>query len=102
MNTDGFIDLHTHGFGGYDTRTADPEDILKIAELHGKAGTTSILPTIYSGSIVEMRRNMEAVKKAMEIQNAECAMRNAESDCSIKAGRRASAEIGRTHVLTPI
>lgn len=66
----GFIDLHTHGIGGYDTRTSDHEEILKIAELHGNAGTAAILPTIYSGSIAEMRKNMEAVKKAIQLQKS--------------------------------
>jgi len=65
----GFIDLHTHGIGKYDTKTDNHEDILKIAELHGKAGTGAILPTIYPGSLDEMRKNMEAVKKAMQVQS---------------------------------
>ena len=26
------IDIHTHGLGGYDTSTTNPDDILKIAE----------------------------------------------------------------------
>ncbi|MEJ2695537.1 MAG: amidohydrolase family protein [Candidatus Sulfobium sp.] len=62
----GFIDLHTHGSGGYDTRTDDPRHILRIAEMHGRAGTKAILPTIYSGTVERMRRDMEAVRKAME------------------------------------
>jgi N-acetylglucosamine-6-phosphate deacetylase len=62
------IDLHTHGIGRYDTRTSKPGDVLKIAELHSKAGTTAILPTIYSGTIEQMRVNMEAVRVAMETQ----------------------------------
>jgi N-acetylglucosamine-6-phosphate deacetylase len=69
LHINGPIDLHTHGIGSYDTRTNKPEDILKIAELHGKAGTAGILPTIYSGTIETMRRNMEAVKKAIEMQD---------------------------------
>ena len=68
MKTNGFIDLHTHGVGKYDTNTDKSEEILKIAELHAKAGTAAILPTIYPDSIEKMRRNMETVKKAMEIQ----------------------------------
>ena len=69
----GFIDLHTHGIGRYDTRTAEPEDILKIAELHGKAGTAAILPTIYSSDSKTMRSNIGAVKKAMRVQqNSSC------------------------------
>ncbi len=71
MNIKGFIDLHTHGIGRYDTKTANPEDILKIAELHGKSGTVAILPTIYSGTIDEMRKNMEAVRKAIKVQKSE-------------------------------
>ncbi len=63
-----YVDLHTHGMGRYDTLTGDPLHILKIADAHGKSGTGSILPTIYSGPIDRMRKNMEAVKKAIEVQ----------------------------------
>jgi N-acetylglucosamine-6-phosphate deacetylase len=66
----GFIDVHTHGIGKYDTRTERPEDILKMSELHSRQGTGGILPTIYPASIGEMRINMGAVRKAMEIQDA--------------------------------
>ena len=68
MNIRGYIDIHTHGIGNFDTRTDNPEDILKMAELHGRKGTGGILPTIYPASIAEMRGNMEAVRKAMESQ----------------------------------
>ena len=64
----GIIDLHTHGIGEYDTLTKNPEDILKIASLHGRAGTSAILPTVYSGTIRQMRENMEAVREAMHFQ----------------------------------
>jgi N-acetylglucosamine-6-phosphate deacetylase len=67
LKEEGFIDLHTHGAGDHDTRTADPRHILRIAELHGRAGTRAILPTIYSGTVDRMRRNMEAVRGAMEM-----------------------------------
>ncbi len=67
----GFVDLHTHGIGRYDTRTENPEDILNMAGLYAKAGTAAFLPTIYSGTIQQMRASMEAVKRAMEIQKAE-------------------------------
>ncbi|HET6514331.1 MAG TPA: hypothetical protein VFG09_04165 [Thermodesulfovibrionales bacterium] len=68
MGLQGFIDLHAHGIGRYDTRTSDPLGILKIAELHGKAGTAAILPTIYSAPIPVMRQHMEAVRTAMAMQ----------------------------------
>jgi hypothetical protein len=63
------IDIHTHGIGGYNTRTTRADDILKIAELHGAHGVTDIVPTIYSGPVQQMRANMAAVKGAMERQH---------------------------------
>jgi N-acetylglucosamine-6-phosphate deacetylase len=62
------IDIHTHGIGGYETRGATHQDILGIAEIHGSHGIDAIIPTIYSGSIDEMRADITAVKKAMELQ----------------------------------
>jgi N-acetylglucosamine-6-phosphate deacetylase len=62
------IDIHTHGFGGYNTKGATPQDILRIAAIHGSHGVSAIIPTIYSGPIDEMRANIAAVKKAMEMQ----------------------------------
>lgn len=71
MTLSGFVDLHTHGLGRYDTRAGRPADILKIAALHGAAGTGAILPAIYPGPISIMRSQMQAVSSAMGIQNAE-------------------------------
>ncbi len=71
---DGFvkiIDVHTHGIGGYDVRTADPDHILKMAEIQGGYGVTHIVPTIYPGPIAEMRKGVAAVKAAMERQGTE-------------------------------
>ena len=65
------IDIHIHGTGGYETRTADPSDLLKLAEIQGAHGVSAIIPTIYPAGIDEMRSNMEAVKKAMELQTRE-------------------------------
>jgi N-acetylglucosamine-6-phosphate deacetylase len=62
------IDIHAHGIGDYDTKGATPEDILRIAEIHGSHGVDAIIPTIYSASINQMRLDIAAVKKAMETQ----------------------------------
>jgi len=64
----GFIDLHTHGIGRYDTRTGQPEHILQMAALHAGEGTGAILPAIYPGPVEEMRNNLGAVRKAIEMQ----------------------------------
>jgi N-acetylglucosamine-6-phosphate deacetylase len=70
VEEDGFIDLHTHGFGRWDTKSSRPEQILGMAELQGRAGTAAILPTIYAGSVDTMRGQMEAVRQAMEVQRS--------------------------------
>lgn len=63
------IDVHTHGAGGYDTRSVEPEHILKIAEIHGSRGVSAIIPTIYSATVKVMREQMAVVKKAMKLQS---------------------------------
>lgn len=60
------IDIHTHGIGGYDTRTNDPEKILAMARIHGSSDVSAIVPTIYSGTLEEMRSQLAAIKRAME------------------------------------
>jgi N-acetylglucosamine-6-phosphate deacetylase len=72
------IDIHTHGIGGYDTRSKKAEDILKIAEILGAQGISEIILNIYPSSIKVMRENMMTVKRAMEEQRSE--FRNQKSD----------------------
>ena len=59
------IDIHTHGIGQYDTRSGKATDIIKMAGLHGKAGVTAIVPTVYSAGIDKMRSDLDAIAKAM-------------------------------------
>lgn len=66
------FDIHTHGIAGYDTKTHNVDDILKIAEIHGSYGISKIILTIYPSTIKRMRKNMEIVKKAMEKQKKLC------------------------------
>jgi len=60
------VDIHTHGIGRYDTRTANAAHILKMAALHGRAGVSAIVPTVYPGSISKMRTDLTAIAEAME------------------------------------
>lgn len=64
------IDLHTHGIGGYDTRSTDVSHLLKIAALHGQRGTTRIILSLYPATIPVMRASMELVRQAMTAQSA--------------------------------
>ena len=67
-NMQPLIDIHVHGAGEYDTRTRRQDDILHMADIHGKRGTGALLPTIYPGSVDAMRENMTTVQRAMSAQ----------------------------------
>jgi N-acetylglucosamine-6-phosphate deacetylase len=96
------IDIHTHGIGGYDTRTTNPDDILKMAQIHGEYGVTDIVPTIYSGPVQQMRANMAAVKVAMERQHTSDSNRRSGSlDSSLDTRHSRLARIAGVHLEGP-
>lgn len=66
----GLIDVHIHGFKGFDTKDALAQDILKIAGFLGENNITGFLPTVYPRGIDKMRRDMENIVKAMQIQRS--------------------------------
>ena len=51
----GFIDLHTHGAGGYPFINCTEEDVINACNFHLKHGTTSIMPTVTAGAFDAMR-----------------------------------------------
>lgn len=61
----GFIDIHTHGAGGYDFGDGEEEDILNAVYAHAEHGTTSIYPTCTSSSFDEQITFIRNVKNAM-------------------------------------
>ena len=67
----GFIDIHTHGGGGYAFEgTAD--EVIGGCNFHLSHGVTSICPTVSAAYIGDMRRSLESIKAAM----ASCEVKN--------------------------
>ncbi|HHU96504.1 MAG: N-acetylglucosamine-6-phosphate deacetylase [Bacteroidota bacterium] len=60
----GFIDIHTHGGGGYDFMDGTVEAYLGAARMHAKHGTTALLPTTLSATIEEMLTSFEVYREA--------------------------------------
>jgi len=60
----GFIDIHVHGGAGHDFMDGTETAFLKIAELHAKYGTTSMLPTTLSASREELINTLSAYEAA--------------------------------------
>lgn len=50
----GFIDIHTHGGGGYDFMDGEAEAFFGAARVHAEHGTTTLLPTLLSASAEEI------------------------------------------------
>ena len=66
----GFIDIHTHGAGGYDFMDGTMTDILNAAHTHAKFGTTTIFPTAATAPFCELLNFVENVKEAMKQNQA--------------------------------
>lgn len=62
----GFIDIHTHGAGGYDFADGEVSDILSAAMEHATHGTTTIYPTASSVSYEDTLKFVENVRDAMD------------------------------------
>jgi N-acetylglucosamine-6-phosphate deacetylase len=65
----GFMDIHVHGGGGHDFMDGSVDAFLRIAELHARYGTTSMLPTTLTSEKEELFRTFETYREA-ERQNA--------------------------------
>lgn len=60
----GFIDVHIHGAGGYDTMDGTFEAINEIAKTISKFGTTSFTPTTMTVAISDIQQSMKVIKEA--------------------------------------
>src|SRR5690606_12064559 len=58
----GFIDVHIHGAGGYDTMDGTFEAINEISKTIVKHGTTSFTPTTMTVSVDDIRKSMSVIK----------------------------------------
>ncbi len=67
----GFVDLQVNGGGGVLFNGAmDPAGLARIAAAHLRAGTTSILPTVISGSRRQLQAAMAVVGQAIQAESA--------------------------------
>ena len=60
----GFIDLHTHGAGGYAFMNSTVEDVIAGCDYQLAHGTTSIVPTISAGEFATMKQAVVNIHKA--------------------------------------
>jgi len=60
----GFIDSHVHGGGGGDTMDG-PEGVVRLARLHARHGTTTLLPTTMTASWPEVLSALRGVAQVV-------------------------------------
>ena len=60
----GFIDLHTHGGGGFDFMDGTAEAFISAAKIHMQYGTTSLLPTTMTAADDELLQAFASYRKA--------------------------------------
>ena len=60
----GFIDIHVHGGGGHDFMDGTEEAFLKIAELHARYGTTSLVPTTLTAEKEDLLQTLDVYERA--------------------------------------
>lgn len=60
----GFIDIHTHGAGGYDFLDNTEQSYLEAARVHAEHGATAIVPTLTSVDTDTMKKAIGIYKKA--------------------------------------
>ena len=64
----GFIDIHTHGAGGYDFMDGTVQDIVEACRAHLKHGTTMILPTTLTSSDEDLFLTIDNFKEAQKLK----------------------------------
>ena len=65
----GFIDMHTHGGGGFSFDGSE-QDIVSACDFHLNHGTTSICPTISAAPIMYMAECTQKIKNVMDGKKA--------------------------------
>lgn len=61
----GFIDIHVHGCGGFDTMDDDPEALHTISESVLQTGVTAFLPTTMTMEFSKINQSMVRIRQGM-------------------------------------
>jgi N-acetylglucosamine-6-phosphate deacetylase len=91
----GYVDLHTHGFGGYDVTSGTEADLSAMAKALPSTGVTAFYPTIASTGPSDTERQVERINTVMsrsELDGAEVLGIRLEGPYISRAKKGAQAE----------
>lgn len=63
----GFIDIHVHGGGGHDFMDGTTDAFVKVAEMHARHGTTSMLPTTLTADLNGILHTIETYRQSIAL-----------------------------------
>ena len=87
----GFIDMHTHGGGGYPFE-GSAEDVVLGTLFHLRHGTTAICPTVSAAPFADMARSVENIAAAMRDERARGIILGAHLEGPYLSARQAGAQ----------
>ncbi|MBC7098985.1 amidohydrolase family protein, partial [Candidatus Bipolaricaulota bacterium] len=64
----GFVDLHVHGYAGYDATSGEPDLLLSLARVLARHGVTAFIPATVTGPHEVLLRAAEATAEAIKAQ----------------------------------
>lgn len=95
----GFVDVHTHGGGGYRFE-GSVEEIVNACRFHLKHGTTTICPTISAAPFDSMAASVLKVKEAMNDERVLCTIIGAHMEGPYLSSSQAGAQCS-SHITPP-
>ncbi|MBE6593345.1 MAG: N-acetylglucosamine-6-phosphate deacetylase [Ruminococcaceae bacterium] len=96
----GFVDIHTHGGGGYRFE-GSVDEIVNACNFHLKHGTTSIVPTISAAPFGAMADSVKNIKSAMADPRVKGTILGAHMEGPYLSKSQAGAQCP-THITVPI
>ena len=96
----GFIDIHTHGGGGYRFE-GSTEEIVNGCNFHLKHGTTSICPTVSAAPFASMAESARHIRAAMADQRVKGTVLGVHMEGPYLSAKQAGAQCP-THITPPV
>ena len=96
----GFIDIHTHGGGGYRFE-GSTEEIINGCNFHLKHGTTAICPTVSAAPFASMEASARNIKAAMADPRVKGTVLGVHMEGPYLSAKQAGAQCP-THITPPV
>ena len=96
----GFIDIHTHGGGGYRFE-GSTEEIVNGCNFHLKHGTTSICPTVSAAPFASMAGSAQRIRAAMTDPRVKGTILGVHMEGPYLSAKQAGAQCP-THITPPV